>query len=203
MVWLPCKHYIPLLQKALLTFTSFFVITIVNVFFNMLHLTNYQSGVTVNEVWKSFFCYGKMPLTFTQSCTGPPNLTSGNIIWSLIGGVLTTHKVVIETVFFLGILISCVVFLNATYDIERIEGANEFSLFTQTDLSNVTKLAEEISDYIGEVLLGYLMYNATITPRVFKGLFYDGAIGFVSGTINHGPIIVGLLISSMASKRVR
>lgn len=107
-----------------------------------------------------------------------------------------------ETVVFLGVLISSVVILLATFDIERIEGEDEFALVTQTELSNIKNLCEEVSNSFGDVLLGYLMHNATITPKLIRDVFPNKTIILVSGMIKHVPILVGLLIASASSKRV-
>lgn len=113
--------------------------------------------------------------------------------------------VLMETVIFMGVLISCAILLHATLDIEGTEVGEErddFSHVRQADLANITNMAEEISKFIGEVLLGYLMYHATTTPKVIRNIFFKKAIVFVSGVINNGPIVVALVVGSLASLRV-
>lgn len=149
---------------------SFFAIAAVNIFFNILYRSKPKSVVGTNNILETLVCLGKMPVMLTEVCSESQYVSIGIIIWSLTGFIFTSHKVLMETVCFLGILVSCVAILCATFDIERIEDGDEFGLVTQTDLSNMKHLAEEISDFIGEILLGYLMYNATVTPKVIKRL---------------------------------
>lgn len=190
------------LQKAVLTYFLFVAIAIVNIFFNILCRSKITSDEGVNNIFQTLVCHGKMPTLLLKVCYKSDVLSIGNIIWSVIGFLYASHEVLMETVFVLGIIISSVVFLFATFDIERVEDENEFSLATHTDLSNMTYLAEEISDSIGDVLLGYLIYNATVTPKVIRNVFPNETLIFLSGIINHGPIFVGLMIASIASKRV-
>lgn len=138
----------------------------------------------------------------TKFCSEEQPLSIKNITWALTGLVFTLHEVLMETVVFLGILISSVVILSAAFDIERTQDGDELGLATQPDLFDMTQLTEEISNAIGEVLLGYLMYNAITTPKLIRKVFLNGIIVFVSGMINNGPVLVGLLIASVASKRV-
>lgn len=150
-------------------------------------------------------CYGKMELTLTRSCAESPMFSPESTIWTLVGFTLITHMVLMETVIFMGVLISCAILLHATLDVERTEVGEEpddFSHVRQADLANITNMAEEISKFIGEVLIGYLIYHATTTPKVIRNLFFKKAIVFVSGVINNGPIVVALVVGSLASLRV-
>lgn len=89
---------------------------------------------------------------------------------------MTAHKVSVVTVILLGIIILCRKLLYDVFNIERSEIYNredEYAHITPNDLTNTTKLADNMSKFIGETLLGFLIYHAVHTPSDLLFLFSE------------------------------
>lgn len=150
-------------------------------------------------------CLGKMPLSLSRECT-PSNVCSvTNILWSITGLILTAHEILVETVISILVLISCGTLLHATFDIESTEGhqlENRFSHVTDADRTSITKMAEDLSKFIGEVLTAYLILNATISATALVNAFGGAIVVIISGILNNGVVLVGLFLASVAALRV-
>lgn len=150
-------------------------------------------------------CLGKMPLSLSRDCTPSDVFSVTNILWSITGLILTAHKILVETVISILVLISCGTLLYATFDIESTEGhqlENRFSHVTEADLTSITKMAEDLSKFIGEVLTAYLIFNATVSATVLFNVFGGGIVVIFSGILNNGVVLVGLFVASVAALRV-
>lgn len=197
--------FFPSMQKATALFFFLLAFATLNIAFNILYTTVSQANLGLHEVRETLECFGKMSLMMNQPCEASKSISSAGVVWTVIGFVLTTHDVAMETAISLGILISCIALLHATIDLNGInlQLDDEFHRFTNSDLANIIKMAEDISRFVGEALLGYLIYNATVTPIVIWNIFFVGGVVLVYGLLNHGPIVVGIFIGSYASIRVK
>ncbi len=125
-----------------------------------------------------------------------------SLLWGTLGFVVTTHSVIMETVVVLGILTSCITFLFATTDVQGTE-LDEFAQVSQGDLNNITKLAEELSKFIGESLLAYMVSYAFVTPSKLIYLFSRNGFLIMAILLKYGMLVVGFVLGSIGSLRVR
>lgn len=162
--------------------------------------------VTFLKILQRLECVGKMQLTMSRNCIHSSHTSTGSIIWSAIGLITTSHEILTEIVICLGILILCATLLYTTYDIEGSEERdpnNEFAHATLNDLTLITNMAENLSNFIREALLGYLLYNATETAKMVLLIFSDSKSVFMSLAMRNGIVFIALFMGSLAAVRVR
>lgn len=97
------------------------------------------------------------------------------VVLKSAGFILTANKVLMITVIVLGILL-CGTLLCAIYNIKRSEIYNredEHYNITPNDLTNITKLADDMSKFIGKTLLGFLIYYVVHTPSDILFIFSE------------------------------
>lgn len=121
------------------------------------------------------------------------------------GFLLKAHEIAMGTGVVFGIIVLCFTLLFVTYNIDGTEiyhPNDKFAHITPNDLANITKLAEDMSKFIGEALVGYLIYHAIYTPSELVFIFSRSPFLLFSILMNNGPIYIGLVLGSVASLRV-
>lgn len=122
--------------------------------------------------------------------------------WATTGFVLKSYEITMGTAV---VLCSSGTLLFVTYNIDGTEIHNpndEFAHITSNDLANITKLAEDMSKFLGEALVAYLIYHAIYTPSELVFIFSRSPFSLLSILLNHGTLYAGLLLGSLASLRV-
>lgn len=179
---------------------------------NALLLIGFQTHMELNfaelkfeNILHHLECVGKNYLIMSKDCQLSVNPSLVQTTWATAGFLLTAHKICMVTVISLGILILCGTLLYAISNIERSEIYNpddEYAHVTPNDLTNITKLAEDMSKFIGEALLGFLIYHAVHAPSDLLLIFSESPCALLFNLVNHGTIYAGLLLGSVASLRV-
>lgn len=182
-------------QLLLLTVTS---ISIINTSLTIYFDTKiYTDDVNFDTIFQSLESEGKLTFTWMYSYKN----STESFLWGALGIIVTTHSVFMETAVVLGILTLCGAFLFATLDIQGNE-SDEFAQVTQRDLQNITKLAEDLSKFIGESLLAYMILYALVTPKKLIYLFSGNIYVIMAILLKYGILFVGLILGSIGASRV-
>ncbi len=197
-----------LLQKAVATFILLIATAIINTGLFIIFQTQVENDfnkVGLGNILEKLECIGKTQLTMSADCTSSTKLSFVQISLALAGLFKNTHEIAMGTVVVQGIIILCGLLFYVSYNAMGIEtqNVNVFSRFTQNDLIGITKLAEDMSKFIGEALLGYLIYHAMDTPTELVLIFSSSPIAVLYIILNHGSIYIGLILGSFASLKVR
>lgn len=163
------------------------------------------SDVNTMQVFIRLECFGRMYLTMSRNCTHLSNYSNEGMIWGAVGFGITAHEILTEIVACLGIIVACSTLFYTTYDIEGNEvhdPNSEFAHVTSNDLTIIENMANELSHFIGELLAGYLLYNATETAKMMLLIFFGGSSVLFVLVFRHGTVFIGLFIASWAAIRV-
>lgn len=181
---------------------------IVNILLYILFQSHYEANftkLTSEIIFDTLKCIGKKQLTMSLDCNESENQWFPQLMWAIAGFLETAHEITITTAFALGISVICWTLLSATYTLEGTDitnGNDEFANITRNDLTIIRNLAEQMSKFIGEALLGYLIFHAINAPSDLLYIFSQSLFALLSNLLNHGIIYAGLFIGSIASLRV-
>lgn len=195
------------LQKAGLIFTLFLTIGIINIIMYILYCTKYEANfgdIGLLDVVNQLACWGKNSVMLSN-CTTTSDLSTRNVIFASIGVIMLSHDVMMEFVAVMGIIICCASLFYAAMHIQENQmddEADEFAHVTPAELTNLRNLAEDLSKFIGESLLGYLLLHGLVTPTELDNMFSGSAIAFLSIILLRGLLFLGLVYGSLGALRV-
>lgn len=158
----------------------------------------------MSDIIQTLECEGRLSITWSNNCQQNFNMTTDAVPWAVFGLALTARNIAIQTNVTLCILISCAIFLLSTIYIKgsEVTDDDELAQVTPIELRNITNLAEQLSKFTGESLLGYLLLHGLSTPMEVESIFSGSALVILSFFVRNSMIVIGLLLGSVAALRV-
>lgn len=172
---------------------------------NIVHQTETEFGeIRVDNILELLECSGKLSLTLSISCNSNSSFYA-NIMWSSAGFIISVHEIFMKMIIAMGITVSCASVLFATISIKQsdINGeTDEFQHVSHTDYNNIANLAEELSKFMGESLITYLLLHGLELPMELNQIFSRKVTAVLNILLNRGIIFFGLVLGSLASLQV-